>query len=251
MATTTTEAIECLIVPHAGYAYSGPVAARSYSIAHDFFVANAKEKVIAIILGPNHYGIGSGVSVSSSKAWRTPLGDVDVEEDAARDLAKDSTIIDIDDISHSKEHSIEVQIPFLQAVSNRTTMFSIIPISLMLQDRETASQVAESILSLTKKNKRRFLIIGSSDLTHYEPQKQANTKDLKLLEKVRQLDVGGFYTVLERENVTSCGYGAIAAVMQIAKTLGKREGVVLKYATSGDVTGDNSSVVGYSAVRFV
>ena len=174
-----------------------------------------------------------------------------VDSEIVNALTASASIIDVDEVSHSREHSIEVQLPFLQAVVDKSCDLSIVPISLILQDNETASQVADSILSVLNSTDRAFLIIGSSDLTHYEPQKQANSKDLKLLEQVKKLDTNRFYTVLEREDVTSCGYGAIAVVMNIAKKTGKKEGLVLKYATSGDVTGDKSSVVGYSSVRFV
>lgn len=247
----STKRVECIIVPHAGYEYSGPVAAHSYSVAHDFFHSNPDKKITAIIFGPNHYGIGSGVAASASRFWSTPLGKVEVDVHVVEELVAKSDLIDRDDIAHSREHSIEVQLPFLQAVSASRQDLSIVPISLMLQDEDTARSVAEAISRVIDSTNRIFLVIGSSDLTHYEPQNTANVKDKKLLDEVHRLDTKSFYTVLERNNISSCGYGAIAVVMNIAKKIGNKEGRILKYATSGDVTGDLSSVVGYSSVHFV
>lgn len=248
-----TSRVECLIVPHAGYVYSGPVAAHSYKIAFNFFQTfKDEERVVAIILGPNHYGIGSGVALSDATDWRTPLGDVKVETEFVKKLASKSNIIDIDEISHSREHSIEVQIPFLQIMAGSLVdKLAILPICLMLQDIETSSEVGDELNSLIEAEKIPFLVIGSSDLTHYEPHDQASRKDHEVLAQVEKLQIPSFYTMLERRNVTACGYGAISAVMQIAKKLQNTKGTLLKYATSGDTSGDMTSVVGYSAVHFI
>ncbi|MDG6905815.1 MAG: AmmeMemoRadiSam system protein B [Nitrososphaerota archaeon] len=239
--------LECLIVPHAGYEYSGPVAANSYDVASTFFQSHSKT---VIILGPNHYGIGSGVSLSAFKKWVTPLGTVDVNSVFSSKLLQKCNMLDSDKIAHSKEHSIEVQLPFLQAVSQGRS-WDFVPISLMLQDLQTSKELSDAIFEVIRQSEGSFLLIGSSDLTHYEPHAQAKGKDLKLLETIRRLDTDAFYTTLERLSLTACGYGAIATVMQLAKKMGRREGLILRYATSGDVTGDNSSVVGYPSVRFV
>jgi MEMO1 family protein len=245
-----TSNVECLIVPHAGYEFSGPVAAHSYNIAWSFFFQNKGKPVTAFIFGPNHYGMGSGVAASPSEFWNTPLGDVKVDMELTKSLARSSDIIDLDGLAHSREHSIEVQIPFLQVVSEMKKDLSIVPISFMLQDIETTKQVAEAVSEVIKKEQRSFLVLGSSDLTHYEPHKQASAKDLKLLAKVEQMDTRAFYTVLERENISSCGYGAIATSMEVAKRNGRKQGKLLKYATSGDTSGNMSSVVGYPSVHF-
>ena len=245
--------VECLIVPHAGYMHSGPVAAHSYSIAHDFIHAHAAAKhVNCVIFGPNHLGIGSGVALSPARAWRTPLGDVAVDETFSTSLARKSSIIDIDELSHSREHSIEVQLPFLQSIcGTRAVDLSFVPICFMLQDIDTAREVANEVYTMIEKSEEPFLILGSSDLSHYETQREATSKDHKLLESVEKLDLLSFYSVLERLNVTSCGYGAIATVMEISRRLGCKRGTLLKYATSAYSTGDESSVVGYPAVHFV
>jgi MEMO1 family protein len=245
--------VECIIVPHAGYVYSGPVAAHSYKVAFDFFQKFRNEKrIIVIILGPNHYGIGSGVALSEVSSWRTPLGDVNLAKDLGKLLVSTSKIIDSDEIAHSREHSIEVQVPFIQAVAGQLiSRISILPISLMLQDMETTSEISEEIRKLIEhKDEIPFLIIGSSDLTHYEPNDKASKKDHELLAEVEKLSTSSFYTVLERRNVSACGYGCISTVMQISSKLNKKKGILLKYSTSGETSGDMSSVVGYSAVHF-
>jgi MEMO1 family protein len=243
---------ECFVVPHAGYIYSGPVAAHSFNKANDLLISKS-EKVTAIILGPNHYGIGSGVAISPSSEWETPLGKVKLDQDLSHSIAGFSQLIDIDGIAHSREHSIEVQIPFLQFLCQEKSL-EIVPICLMMQDKETADEVSEAIyraVSSRENQRAPLLIFGSSDLTHYEPASKASYHDGKLLEKVSKMDITSYYSVLERLNVTACGYGAIAIAMSVAKKLHRDEGKLLKYATSGDVTGDQNSVVGYSAVHFV
>jgi AmmeMemoRadiSam system protein B len=244
--------IECFIVPHAGYIYSGPVAAHSYAVAFKNLISKTK-RIKVVILGPNHQGIGSGIALSPSSAWSTPLGAVKVDRDLSKEISSYSEIIDTNALSHFYEHSIEVQLPFLQAITSKLDM-SLVPISLMLQDRSSAEEVSEAIFKAIQSEKYeddRFLILGSSDLTHYEPQSIANSQDMKLLATVQALDIPSYYTTLERNNITACGYGAIASVMGISKKLGKLKGILLKYATSGDTSGDTSSVVGYSAVHFV
>ncbi len=244
--------VECLIVPHAGYEYSGPIASHSYHVASDFFNANDSKNTTVIILGPNHYGLGSGVALSPSDKWATPLGDVNVRIEMSKKLSRNCNILDFDELAHSKEHSIEVQLPFLQIVSRKEASWGIIPISMMLQDIETARQIAQSITELIEDSKdEKFLVLGSSDLTHYEAEERAREKDCKLLDTVAKMNLLEYYNVLERLSVSACGYGAIATVIEVAKKLRRSTGVVLKYATSGDVSGDKSSVVGYSSVRFI
>lgn len=251
--TDTAAKVECLIVPHAGYQYSGPVAAHSYFVAYNFFQHfREEEKIHVVILGPNHYGIGSGVALSPSAYLETPFGIIPVNENLTKAISKSSGIIDIDAVSHSREHSIEVQIPFVQTIAGSLIdKLSIIPISLMLQDPTTTRDVASALVEVVQENDAPFLVLGSSDLTHYESQQNAFRKDRKLLEDALTLDTASFYNTLQRLNVSACGYGAISVVMQLSKALGMKGGSLLKYATSGDISGDPSSVVGYSSVRYL
>ena len=248
-----SSAPKCFVVPHAGYAYSGPVAAHSYLAAFDYIAASNCEALTAVIIGPNHYGLGSGISLSSAESWETPLGDVPLNTEMAMQIKDGCQILDVESDSHLREHSIEVQLPFLQYISSTAgkKSLSIIPISLMIQDRETCRLLSRAIFQALANSKDNLnIVLGSSDLTHYEPQEVASRKDEKLLKMVQELNVSGMYGSIERMNITACGYGAIATVTFVAKELGSKGANVLRYATSGDVTGDKSSVVGYSAVEF-
>lgn len=230
------------VTPHAGYVYSGPVA------AHSYYHCSALEGIdLVVILGPNHYGIGSGLALPSSESWQTPLGMLQIDDEARDRLAEDSGIVDIDDMAHLKEHSIEVQLPFLQSIFDHE--LKILPLAMLLQDTATATEIGHSISNLVRD--ARALLLASSDLTHYEEHSRASSKDRELIDMITRLDVPGFYSTLQNRNISACGYGAIAAVMTAARDLGATEGRLLKYATSGDVTGDLSSVVGYPSIMFV
>lgn len=224
------------VVPHAGYVYSGSVAARVY--------ACLPARTTYVILGPNHHGLGSPVALSRD-SWRTPLGVVEADLELADALA--GTIIDYDEQSHIHEHSIEVQIPFLQA---RFSDFSILPIAMGLQDEETAVEVGEELAKAIHALKRNVTIVASSDFTHYEPQEVARKVDAQLIEAILNMDVHELYSRVYRYDATACGYGPIAATITACRALGATSGKLLGYATSGDVTGDHSQVVGYGAIIF-
>lgn len=227
------------ICPHAGYMYSGPVA------THSFSAIAAQDFELAIILGPNHWGIGCNIATMKDCAWQTPLGNVDVDSEAA-DLVNEITkLIEIDFFSHTRDHSIEVQIPMLQFYKKT---FKILPIILNDQDYEFSLEVGAAIAKLAKKKKS--IIIGSSDFTHYEENEFAHSQDKALIEPILEMDVKRFYDVLNERRVTACGYGAIASTIVACKELGATQGKLLQYATSGDVAGDKSSVVGYASIVF-
>jgi len=232
--------VAACVCPHAGYQYSGPVAAHSY-----LWLSSLKKPETVVILGPNHYGIGSGISTFSDGLWETPLGRVEVDAESAKRLVELTGIIDFDPDAHRREHSIEVQLPFLQQIYGE---FRFVPISLAFQDLETARDLGRGIADLLRG--REAIVVASSDLTHYEPADQAREKDTLLLERVKALDIDGFYRTLEERNITACGFGAIASVMEASKRLGFKRGEVHKYASSGDTTGDYDAVVGYPSVTF-
>jgi MEMO1 family protein len=232
--------LACLC-PHAGYQYSGPVAAHSY-----LRLSSLRVPDLVVIVAPNHYGVGSGVSTFREGEWETPLGKVKVDPVASEKIVKLTGIVDYDPEAHRMEHSLEVQLPFLQAIYGR---FNLLPISISFQDLATARELGGGIASLLQG--RDALLIASSDLTHYEPAATAREKDMELLAHVKELDLPAFYGTLERKNVTACGYGAIATVMEACRRLGFSRGELHKYATSGDVTGENDAVVGYASVSFL
>jgi MEMO1 family protein len=230
-----------IISPHAGYIYSSAVA------ANGFYEVSSMEFDDVVMIGPNHYGIGTGVAIMSSGLWETPLGQVEINQDLSLAISKNSGIMDLDDFSHSKDHCLEVQLPFVQYIKKKK--FRIVPIILIMQDRQTADDIGKSIAQATAKTNS--LLIASSDFTHYESNSEAHRKDMELINAILSLDILKFYTTLERENVSACGYGAIASIMTAAKNLGATKGELLKYATSGDIIGDTNTVVGYSSIVFV
>lgn len=234
------EKIYGAICPHAGYMYSGPVATHSFdSIANQDFE-------LAVILGPNHWGIGCNIATMRDCSWETPLGSVEVDSDAAKQINEISKLIEIDYFSHTRDHSIEVQVPMLQEFYKKA--FKILPIILNDQDYEFAQEVGSAIAKIAKTKKT--IIIGSSDFTHYEENEFAHKQDKALIEPILKLDVEKFYKVLTERRVSACGYGAIASTMIACKELGAKQGRLLKYATSGDVSGDTGSVVGYASIVF-
>jgi AmmeMemoRadiSam system protein B len=230
-----------LVCPHAGYMFSGPVAAHAY-----YKLALDGKPDVVVIFSPNHTGYGSALAVMNEGVWRTPLGDVEVDDETANQIVHESRIIDVDELAHRFEHSIEVQLPFLQYLYG--SEFKIVPICFLMQDLPSARDVGQAVAKvLAGKNS---VIIASSDMTHYEPQERATEKDRLALEAVEAMDEAKFYSIVEAQRITACGYGPIAALITAAKILGTKEAKVLSYKTSGDVTGDYSSVVGYAAVCF-
>jgi len=230
-----------IICPHAGYVYSGPTACHSYkSIA-------LQDPELVIIIGPNHFGIGQDAATMVDAKWQTPLGMVQVDSEASQEIGKKSKIIEIDNYSHSQDHSLEVQVPMLQFILSND--FQILPIILRTQDLETARDVGGAVYEVAKK--KNSIIIGSSDFTHYEENSFAHLQDKALIEPILDMDVERFYHVLKEKRVTACGFGAIASTIIACKKLGATKGELLSYATSGDVSGDTNSVVGYGAIKFV
>jgi AmmeMemoRadiSam system protein B len=230
-----------LVCPHAGYMFSGAVAANAY-----YQLAQDGKPDTVVIMGPNHTGYGSALALMNEGVWRTPLGDVEIDGETANQIVQETRLVDVDDVAHRFEHSIEVQLPFLQYLYG--SEFKFVPVCFQLQDLPSAVEVGKALVEvLASKN---AVVIASSDMTHYEPQGNAAAKDMAALKAVEAMDEKRFYSIIETQNVTACGYGPIAAVITAAKGLGAKEAKLLCYRSSGDVTGDYSSVVGYAAVSF-
>ena len=231
----------CVISPHAGYEYSGKTAA--------FAISSLKPSKTFVILGPNHNAIGSEFSIMTSGEWETPLGNVKINSELANDIKK-SGVIHEDEFAHIHEHSIEVQLPFLQY---RFKSFQMVPISITNLDySEEFLKKCETLgkhIAKTIRNKP-ISVIASSDFSHYLPRETAEEKDRKAIEKIRKLDTKGFFRVLEEIDASVCGFGPIAVVMHVAKELGLKKVEVINHTDSGDATGDNSSVVAYYAIGF-
>ena len=236
-----TEQIFGIICPHAGYMYSGPIA------SHSYYEISSHEFDLAVIIGPNHWVIGSKIATMSDAKWQTPLGISEVDGESSNDLVNIADNIEQDYFSHSKDHSLEVQIPFLQEIFPNN--LKILPIIMANQDIDAAKEVGNAISHIAKSKKT--MIIGSSDFTHYEENNFAHKQDMSLIEPILKLDVNGFYETLVERKISACGYGAIAATMIACKNLGSKKGEVLAYATSGDIVGNKESVVGYGSIKFI
>jgi len=226
--------IKACIAPHAGYMYSGRTAGRVYSL-----VPKAETYVI---LGPNHTGYGSMVAVSADR-WLTPLGEIEVDTEFVNAMPR--TIVDMDEIAHRYEHSIEVQIPFLQYAHGS---FRIVPICLGMQDEETARDVTQEILTAERETGRSIVVIASSDMHHYLPDNRCREADARVIDSILSMNVTKYYTTIYNMQASVCGYGCIAVAMLYASSHNCRAELI-EYSTSGDVA-DKSSVVGYAAIAF-
>jgi len=230
-----------LISPHAGYMYSGPVAAHGY-----YHLASDGKPNLIVILGPNHTGIGSGLAVMREGLWQTPLGEVEIDTATADSIVRESRLIDVDEATHMREHSIEVQLPWLQYLYGSS--FRFVPICFLMQDLQSSREVGMAVAkALRDKN---ALVIASSDMTHYEPQKVAEKKDKTVIEAALKLEEEKMYSTVEALLVSMCGYGPVVAAITAAKELGAKNGKLLCYRTSGDIVGDYSAVVGYASMIF-
>ncbi|BAB60525.1 hypothetical protein [Thermoplasma volcanium GSS1] len=224
-----------VVVPHAGIVYSGRTAMYSYNALRNSSIRDF------IIIGPNHRPMTPYASIFPSGSWETPLGNAIINEELASELYKNSQYIVKDEESHSVEHSIEVQIPFLQYMFGNS--FTFVPVILGDQEKVVANDIASALMRLSKP----YILIASSDFTHYERSDIVERKDMDLISRIVDLDIDGFYDTIERENVTACGYGAIAILMIIAKKIGAKISL-LNHSNSGDVTNDYDEVVGYSSI---
>jgi AmmeMemoRadiSam system protein B len=239
-----------LVAPHAGYAYCGKTAASVYkTISSDF------ETVV--ILGPNHSGMGSGIATSSS-SWKTPLGTSKPDKEFAKELVEDSIITE-DETAHSREHSIEVQLPWLQYLFKD---FKIVPISINPSyfDIDSCREIGNRIAETSKKLKRKILIVASSDFTHYGYSygympfrgehviEKIKELDMNIIDMIKKLDAEGVVKTSYEKGLTICGYGAIASMIFAAKRLGAKKGELTVYSTSFDVSKNLDAVVGYAGI---
>ena len=225
------------IVPHAGYVYSGPVAGAVY--------ARLKIPRTAVILCPNHTGRGAPLSLDPSDAWRTPLGDAPVDRRmAARILALAPSLRE-DAEAHRNEHSLEVQLPFLQVLRPDVRF---VPISLGEPDPELCREIGTALAVLCAEEEEPPLLLASSDMNHYESRAVGRKKDDLALDRVRALDPEGLFDTVVSESISMCGFLPATALLFAARSAGAPEARVVARRDSGDETGDASSVVGYAGV---
>ncbi len=229
------------VSPHAGYMYSGPIAAHAY-----YALAREGKPDTIVIAGPNHTGLGVGVSVMVEGIWKTPLGDAPIDSELAKAIVKFSEYAAPDELAHLEEHSVEVQIPFLQYIFGD---IRIVPIVLMLQTPSIAKDLAEAVYNASEKLNRDIVFIASTDFSHYVPHEIAYKRDSLAIERILDIDPEGLYNVIEKYDISMCGPGPVMTLLYLARIYGVTRAELLKYATSGDVTGDKSLVVGYASIR--
>lgn len=226
------------VSPHAGYIYSGGVAGAVFS---QIRIPDA-----VVILGPNHRGMGASVALSASGTWDMPLGSVPINEAMAESILKVSTSgvkIKDDPGAHAMEHSIEVQVPFLQFLRPEV---SIVPIALSHLTYDACQEIGQALVQGIQDYGKEVLLVASTDMTHYESQKSAKEKDKLAIDRILDLDPAGLYETVSRHGISMCGVIPTTIVLEACKVLGASKAELVRYATSGDVTGDNAQVVGYA-----
>lgn len=228
------------LVPHAGYMYSGPVAAHAY-----YQLSLEERPELVVIVGPNHTGLGLAASVYTEGYWKTPLGEVPVDSEAAKLMVEYSGFLAPDEKAHLYEHSVEVQLPFLQYLYGEPR---IVPIVVLHQTLDVAYRIAAAFRRLREENGVRAVMVATSDLNHYEPYDVTVEKDRAVLDALASGDPRLLWRAIESRGVSACGPTPLAVVAALSEEYGVKP-VILKYANSGDVTGEKSWVVGYPAAR--
>jgi len=229
----------CLVSPHAGFEYSGPVAGAVFSST------SLPEKFV--ILGPSHRGIQSQIAIMKEGVWETPLGQAQIEARLAELIMDHSPLITEDELAHMTEHSLEVQLPFIQFFKKD---FSIVPICISYDISFTELEELGKAISLgIKESKEEVLIVASTDMSHYVKQEVAQKLDSLAIERILQLDAKGLYDTVQSEQISMCAFQPTTSAIIASKELGAQNATLIKYQTSGDTTGNYSEVVGYAGIR--
>lgn len=226
-----------VVSPHAGYEYSGIVAGSVLS--------SIVPKGIYVLLGPDHTGMGKPFSIMARGVWKMPMGDVEIDSELANEILKSTDYVEEDDSAHSYEHSIEVEIPFLQYLKKN---FKIVPIIISRSTLGVYRAIGRAIGKAVERVGKGAVIIASTDLTHYEPQESAVHKDKKAIEAILELDEEALVHRVEEMDISMCGVAPTAVMLTSAKYLGATSAKMVKYQTSGDTSGDYTSVVGYAGI---
>jgi len=221
-----------VVSPHAGYSYSGRLAAKS--------ISKLKKARTIIILGPNHTGLGAPISISPHSVWKTPLGEIEVDLDKAKGIAKE--IGELDELAHIGEHSIEVILPFLQ---HRFKDFKILPITLASGNLEELLELGKILSQLEDVS-----LVASGDFSHFIPESTAREKDSEAIELIERLKAVEFFNLVKENQLSICGVAPITAAIEFACRKGLKQAVTLEYASSAEITGDKSNVVGYASIEF-
>jgi len=236
---TATKAIGC-IAPHAGYMYSGHVAGAVFG--------QIQIPGLCVVMCPNHTGMGRALAIMSEGSWETPLGEVPIDAELALALQQRFPALHNDPAAHRAEHAAEVELPFLQL---RQPNLRIVPIALGTGQFEVLEQLGLALADVVAEQRDPVLIVASSDMNHYESDLVTRAKDHRAIERILTLDARGLFDVVTQQNVSMCGFGPAVVMLTAARQLGAKSAQLVKYATSGDVSGDREMVVGYAGVIVV
>ncbi len=230
-------AIACM-VPHAGYMYSGHVAGAVY--------AAIEIPPRCVLLGPRHYPQGQPLAILSEGSFETPLGEVRIDVPLAASLTRACPLLREDSLAHAREHSLEVQLPFLRGIAGES--LRIVPVVLATDRFGAMQELGRAVAQVAKAQSEPLLVIASSDMNHYESDEVTRVKDGHAIERLLALDPRGLYDTVRNEGISMCGYAATVATLIAARELGAAEAKLVRYATSGDVSGDHDQVVGYAGI---
>ena len=231
-----TAALACL-VPHAGLMYSGHVAGAVYS--------SIEIPARCILLGPRHFPRGESMAILADGTWQTPLGAAAVDSQLAGELMQAYPRLREDAVAHEREHSLEVQLPFLQRMVDG---FQFVPVVIGTDRYPVLEDLGRAVAQVVRAHTEKILIIASSDMNHYESDAVTRAKDQRAIERILELDPRGLYDTVRAEGITMCGYAPTVAMLVAAIELGAKAASLIRYATSGDVTGEYDSVVGYAGI---
>src|SRR5271165_7193895 len=225
------------VVPHAGYIYSGHVAGAVYG--------RLDLPRRYVILCPNHTGMGEPLAIMSEGSWHTPLGDVSIDENVAGQLKAKLPLLSEDQAAHRYEHALEVQLPFLQVLAPG---FQFVPITIGTSNFDVLSALGTVIGSVAAETGEPVLVVASSDMNHYESDIVTRVKDRRAIDQLLALDPRGLYDIVHKADISMCGYGPAVVMLTAARKMGATQAELIRYATSGDVSGDRDMVVGYAGV---
>lgn len=226
-----------VIMPHAGYIYSGSVAGLT--------ISKVAIKKTVVILGTNHTGKGEPFSIMTKGSWATPIGEVKIDTEIAESILKESSLLREDMAAHLYEHSIEVIVPFLKYLKKDVT---IVPIVISNGDIQEYQRFGKELADGFRKVGRPALFIASTDFTHYEPKEAAEEKDRLAIDAISVLDEASLFDTVRKRNISMCGVAPTCVLINACKNLGAKKAGLVKYKTSGDISGDYTSVVGYGGL---
>jgi AmmeMemoRadiSam system protein B len=235
--TTSKTAARGCVVPHAGYVYSGHVAGAVYTAM--------EIPARIILLGPRHYPQGQALAILTEGSFETPLGHARIDAAMAKELAHACPLLREDPIAHEREHSLEVQLPFLQRLAGD---FRFVPVVLGTDRYGAMEELGRAVAQVVASQKEAVLVIASSDMNHYESDAVTRAKDERAIARVLAVDPRGLYDTVRSEGISMCGYAATVAVLVAVRELGATDATLIRYATSGDITGERDRVVGYAGI---